>query len=164
MRHQFFATCLVGTVIAVFAACSSAKDRGSEWVDLVQRAHHELDEGRSEDAVSTERVLRAAIVEAPRDPSPRESWVIQDLHYRLAQVLLDAGEIDRAIVEVDRGLLVATAATLARANLLALRGKIFERQGNRQRAAEAFHAALLINETLMDQALAGSTEPEQRQP
>jgi tetratricopeptide (TPR) repeat protein len=158
VRHQFLTTLLVGTVLAVCTACSSPKERGSEWVDMVHRAHQRADEGATSGTLAMEPMLRAAIAEAPRNPNERERWVIQDLHYRLAQLLLDAGELERAAIEVVRGLRADDAATLARANLLALQGKAFERQGERQKAAESFHAALLINELLMDEALAGITE------
>ncbi len=161
MRHQFLATLFVGTALAVCTACSSAKERGSEWVDLVHRAHQRVDEGATSGTLAMEPILRAAIAEAPKNPNERERWVIQDLHYRLAQLLLDAGQLDRAAVEVVHGLRADDAATLARANLLALQGKTFERQGNREKAAEAFHAALLINELLMDKALVGTTESGQ---
>lgn len=161
MRHQFFAMLWVGTALAVGSACSSAKERGSEWVDLVQRAHQRVDEGATSGAPAVESILRAAIAEAPENPNERQRWLIQDLHYRLAQVLLDAGELERAAIEVGHGLRADDAATLARANLLALQGKTFERQGDRQKAAEAFHAALLINELLMDKALTGTTESAQ---
>jgi tetratricopeptide (TPR) repeat protein len=137
---------------------------------LVQRAHHSVDEYRTSDEQrssaearlhdpgSTERALRQAIAEAPDAPNTRERWVIQDLYYRLAQLLTDTGAMDRAALEIQRGLVVDAAPTLARANLLALQGKILEKQGQLEAAAKAYHAALLVNEVLMDQALSGSTE------
>lgn len=119
---------------------------------------HAWADGAERDRAATELALRTALRGAPSAPDPRQRWVIQDLYYRLAQSLLDGDAPDQAAREVDSGLAIDGARTLARANLLALQGKIEERRGNRQAAAEAFHEALLINEWLMDQALAGAAE------
>lgn len=176
MKHRFLVTCLSWAALAVCVACSSAKDRSAHWVALVQRAHHSADEYRKTDEKpsatdlaprdprSSERVLRQAISEAPEAPNVRERWVIQDLYYRLAQLLTDTGASDRAATEIERGLGIDAAPTLARANLLALHGKILEKQGELEAAARAYHAALLVNEVLMDQALNGSTEQGSGQP
>lgn len=123
----------------------------------VHSAHASAD-GEPRDRAARERALRTALRDAPSAPDPRQRWVIQDLYYRLAQTLLDGDAPDQAAHEVEKGLAIDGARTLARANLLALKGKIDERRGNRQAAAEAFHEALLINEWLMDQALAGAAE------
>lgn len=170
VKHRFLATCLIWSALAVLAACSSAKDRSAQWVALVQRAHTSTDEYRrvdenrgadnapAPDSRAAERALRQAISEAPDAPNVSERWVIQDLYYRLAQLLADHGSLEQAGSEVERGLAVEAAPTLARANLLALRGKVLEKQGQREAAARAYHEALLVNEVLMDRALNGSTE------
>lgn len=176
MKYRILATCLIWSALAAFLACSSAKDRGAHWVALVQRAHVSADEYRKgdqsrgpkdvapRDSSNIERALRQAISEAPDAPNVRERWVIQDLYYRLAQLLTDNGAMARAAVEIERGLSVDAAPTLARANLLALHGKILEKQGESEAAAKAYHAALLVNEVLMDQALNGSAEQGSGQP
>lgn len=173
MKRRFLATCLIGSAFAASLACSSAKDRSDRWMLLVQRAHHGVDEYRSGEERSsangallhsTEQALERAIAEAPSAPDVRERWVIQDLYYRLAQLLTDNGATARAVIEVERGLAVDAAPTLARANLLALHGKILEKQGEREAAAKAYHAALLVNEVLMDRALNGSAEQGSVQP
>lgn len=151
---------LAGAVLAMAAACSGSKDGG--WSDVVRRAHRTADEQTTTDVVATEQALRAAIEQAPDAPNERQRWIIQDLFYRLGQLLSDAGATDRALDEIQRGLRVADAPTLARANLLALQGKVLAKMGDRQAAAEALHAALLINEALMDLALAGASESETR--
>lgn len=164
MKHLSLALCLVCTALAVGGACSSAKDRGAHWLTLVQRAHESADDAARRNPAVTERALRQALAEAPDAPNQRERWVVQDLYYRLAQSLADTGSIDSAAAEVERGLAVDAAATLARANLLALQGKLFERRGDTEAASRAYHAALLVNEVLMDQALNGSTEPARGKP
>jgi hypothetical protein len=176
VKYRFLASCLIWSALAAVLACSSAKDRGAHWVALVQRAHLSADEYRKADATrsptevtprdssSTERALRQAISEAPDAPNLRERWVIQDLYYRLAQLLTDNAAMTRAAVEIERGLAVDAAPTLARANLLALHGKILEKQGEREAAAKAYHDALLVNEVLMDRALNGSAEEGSGQP
>ncbi len=176
MKHRFFATCLIWTALAVPTACSSAKDRGSEWLPKVQQAHSSADEyrkpsdvtiparGQAPDANAAERALRLAIAEAPGSPNERERWVLQDLHYRLAQLLADVNKENLAEPEIERGLMVDDAPTLARANLLALQGKLLEKRGELEAAARAYHAALLVNEVLMDRALNGSTERGSERP
>lgn len=164
MKHRLLALCLVCTAFGVGGACSSAKDRGAHWVTLVQRAHESADDSAQRSPAVIERALRQALSEAPDAPNQRERWVIQDLYYRLGQTLADAGALDGAATEVERGLAIDAAPTLARANLLALQGKLFERNGNTEAASRAYHAALLVNEVLMDQALNGSTEPPRGKP
>jgi len=173
VKHRFLATCLIWSALAACVACSSAKDRGAHWLTLVQRAHHSVDEYRTVQeqrgptdvtARGTERALRQAISEAPDAPNVGERWVIQDLYYRLAQLLTDTGAADSAATEVERGLAIDAAPTLARANLLALHGKLLEKRGETEAAAKAYHGALLVNEVLMDQALNGSTEQGSKQP
>lgn len=164
MKHRVLALCLVCTVLAVGGACSSAKDRGAHWVTLVQQAHERADDTTQRNPAMTERALRRALAEAPDAPNQRERWVIQDLYYRLGQILTDTGALDAATREVERGLAVDAAPTLARANLLGLQGKLFERNGDTEAASRAYHAALLVNEVLMDQALNGSTEPPRGKP
>jgi len=169
VNHRILVTWLLWAALATCGACSSAKDRGAHWVNLVQRAHHGVDEYRKTDqhsvtehnnrvADAAERAVRHALSEAPDVPNVTERWVIQDLYYRLAQLLADTGKTERAALEIERGLAVDAASTLARANLLALHGKVLEQLGNPEAAAKAYHAALLVNEVLMDQALSGGTE------
>lgn len=142
------------------AACSGTKDGG--WDDVVRRAHRTADEQRTTDVVTTEQALRRAIEQAPGTLDERQRWIVQDLYYRLGQLLLDSGAMQLALDEIERGLRVSGAPTLARANLLALQGKTLAKMGNKQAAAEALHAALLINEALMDLALTGASESETR--
>jgi tetratricopeptide (TPR) repeat protein len=151
---------LASAVLAMAAACSGTKDGG--WNDVVRRAHRTADEQRTTDVAATERALRSAIEQAPDVPDERQRWVIQDLYYRLGQLLFDVGATDRALDEIEEGLRVSEAPTLARANLVALKGKALAKLGDRQAAAEALHAALLINEALMDLALAGALGPQTR--
>lgn len=164
MKHLVLAVCLAATVLVAGAACSSAKDRGGNWVNLVQAAHRSADAASSVGLDETERALRAALASAPDAPNERERWVIQDLYYRLAQLLVDRGVQDQAEGQIAKGLQVDAAPTLARANLLALRGKVLERQGQQEAASEAYHSALLINEVLMDRALNGTGDVEPREP
>jgi hypothetical protein len=174
VKHRFLAACLISTALAVATACSSAKDRSTHWLTAVQQAHSSVDSyqatsagsgGRRSAAVdAAEQAVRAAIAQAPRAPNERERWVIQDLHYRLAQLLTDSNREHLAEPEIERGLSVEDAPTLARANLLALQGKLLERRGELEAAARAYHAALLVNEVLMDRALNGSTEREKGRP
>lgn len=157
VRTRALVTSFACIALALVAACSLPRDRDKEWVASVQSAHEQADES-ARDPGATELALRKALSEAPSDPDARQRWVIQDLYYRLAQTLLDADGLDPAAREVAAGLAIDRAPTLARANLLALQGKIAERRGDRRAAAEALHEALLINEWLMDRALAGANE------
>jgi hypothetical protein len=142
---------------------ASVEQASSEWSQRVRHAHELTDKARSE---GERRVaiaaLRQVLRDAPPPATPRVQWVLQDLQFRLALALVDNKEHESALTVVEQGLNMAQEPTLARANLLALQGKVFELQGKPGEAARALHEALLINEVLLERALEGEAEPERQ--
>lgn len=146
-------------------ACDTERAAPSEhatadWALTVREAHTLADSAQSEaERRAATSALRHAIQRAPAPGTARLRWVIQDLHFRLAQAMLDSNKPAEAQSTIEQGLAIGSEPTLARANLLALQGKIYEAQARPEQAAKSLHEALLINEALLERALEGQVEP-----
>lgn len=79
--------------------------------------------------------------------------MLQDIALRLGQVLLDERKAGEALEACARGLALGVGDELFTANLLILRGNIYEELGKPLSATEDFHRALVINEKLLHQVL-----------
>lgn len=157
----FVTFALVGQVVACnkHESAPSADDVASEWAQLVRDTHGQADRAKSDEQRRLAiQGFRKALETAPQPVNARLQWVIQDLHFRLAQALMDTSQLSEAELAIARGLAVSTEPTVARANLLALQGKVYEAQGKPEQAARALHDALLINEVLFERALEGEVE------
>lgn len=155
------------TLVGVGSACkehetrSNAEHAPSDWGVRVREAHELADHAKSAQQRTIAIVaLRKVLQQTPDATTAQLRWVQQDLHFRLAQALFDDGELEDANIVIIAGLQVSSEPTVALANLLALQGKVLEAQGKSEQAAAVLHDALLINELLMERALAGEGERE----
>jgi predicted negative regulator of RcsB-dependent stress response len=78
---------------------------------------------------------------------------LQDVAFRLGQVMLDEKKPGEALDVCTRGLALGEHEDLFTANLLILRGNIQQELGKPSAAAEDFHQALVINEKLLHKVL-----------
>jgi tetratricopeptide (TPR) repeat protein len=152
---------LVGQVVACnkHDSAPNVDNVASEWTQLVRDAHGQADRAKSDEQRRLAiQGFRKALQTAPQPANARLQWVIQDLYFRLAQALVDSRELSEAEAAIVRGLAVSAEPSVARANLLALQGKVYEAQGKPEQAARVLHDALLINEVLFERALQGEVE------
>lgn len=134
-------------------------EQSAQWANAVRDAHKRADDATTQtqrnDAITA---LRNAVQAAPPPNSAKRQWALQDLHFRLAQTLVDDGQLREAQVVIAQGLQLTPEPSVTRANLLALQGKVYELEGKAEQAARALHEALLINEVLLEQALEGKVD------
>jgi predicted negative regulator of RcsB-dependent stress response len=78
---------------------------------------------------------------------------LQDVAFRLGQVMLDEKKPGQALEVCGRGLALGERDDLFTANLLILRGNIQQELGKPSAAAGDFHQALVINEKLLHKVL-----------
>lgn len=141
--HAVALVCLLG---------SGCDDGARSWIADVRADSEAAEAGdRGEAIEALERLLAR---EVPDGVAQEDARVVrQDAHERLAQLLLEAGDLERARRVVERGLLLGERDDVFTANLLTLRGRIFEAQGRDHEAAREYHRALRIHEALLDRAL-----------
>jgi predicted negative regulator of RcsB-dependent stress response len=87
------------------------------------------------------------------DSSQFGRQALQDIAFRLGQVMLDEKQPGEALEACTRGLELGEQDDLFTANLLILRGHIRQELGKTLSAAEDFHRALVINEELLHKVL-----------
>lgn len=147
---------------ALLAAGCSSGDSAARWVEQVQSVSAEADRalaaGEGDAARSAlERLLR---LDAPRSVAADDARVVaQDAAWRLALLALESGAPEDALRWADDGLARGRTADLFQANLLAARGRAYEALGRDADAARDYHAALLVNEALLNDLLT-STQKE----
>jgi predicted negative regulator of RcsB-dependent stress response len=78
---------------------------------------------------------------------------LQDVAFRLGQVMLEEKKPGEALDACTRGLALGEQDDLFTANLLILRGNILQELGKPLPAAEDFHRALVINQELLHKVL-----------
>lgn len=88
-----------------------------------------------------------------REPTYYGRQVLQDIAFRLGQVMLDEKKTGEAMEACARGLALGERDDLFTANLLILRGHVLQELGKPVPAAEDFHKALVINEKLLGRVL-----------
>lgn len=145
-------------LLALLTACSSS-DQAARWVEAVERGTAEADEAlASGDVAAAQAALEGVVrLEAPRSVAPDDARVVaQDAAWRLTLLTLDTPS--EALRWADMGLSRGGAGDLFHANLLSARGAALEALGRDVEAARDYHAALLINDALVDQALARAKE------
>jgi hypothetical protein len=131
-------------------------DDVAPWLDQMKSTHAAADRLLAENDIGQARdVLTASWnAEAPAGIAVADVRAIrQDVAYRLAELGLAANHPDAAMMWADRGLALGQDDTVMTANLLMLRGRLFERLGQPQKAVADLHAALLINEKLLARTL-----------
>jgi hypothetical protein len=152
---------LAGLVLVGLLAlgCSRYPAHGdSPWLDDASSRHARADEQLASGDVPAARDTLRSIVHgrAPADISDDDRRVVlQDTYFRLAKLDLDGGDPRGALANADHGLGVGRADDLFVANLLVVRGAAHEALGESPAAVEDYHQALVINDRLLAQTLAG---------
>ena len=149
----------VGLLLVAAACASDGSSQAVQQSSLVARAHETADAAQTptERKHARQAVQKALQALADEPDSVSAQWLRQDLLFRLGQLHLDDGHLVPALSAADMGLSLGRTTTVATANLLVLKGKVLEARGHSQRASDAYHEALLINEALFSTAL-GETE------
>lgn len=131
-------------------------DSAATWITDVggDSARAEAAEQRGDSAAAMEALERLLDRDVPGDIAEDDARVVrQDAHERLARLLFEAGDPERARAEVERGLELGEREDVFTANLLTLRGEIREAAGEDRSAAEDYHRALRIHEALLERVL-----------
>ena len=133
----------------------------SRWVAEAERRHALADQQLQAGNASAAREALRGIVDgrAPADiPADDRRAVLQDTYFRLAELDLDAHDPKGALADAERGLALGRTPDLFVANLLVVRGAAHEALDEGAAAATDYHAALMINDRLLAEALHGSTD------
>ena len=152
---------LAGLALAGLLALGCSRDVShgdSRWLDNASSRHALADEQLASGNVPAARDTLLSIVHgrAPADISADERRVVlQDTYFRLAKLDLDAGDARGALANTDHGLGLGRADDVFVANLLVVRGAAHEALGAGPAAVEDYHEALVINDRLLAQTLAG---------
>lgn len=132
------------------------EDGARMWIAEVsaESAAAQAAEARGDRAAALEALGRLLDREVPGEVAEEDARVVrQDAHERRARLFFEAGDLDRAGVEVDRGLSLGQHEDVFTANLLTWRGRIREASGQDREAARDYHRALRIHEALLDRVL-----------
>jgi predicted negative regulator of RcsB-dependent stress response len=141
-------------------SCARSESQGQAALEQARSAHSAADRALDEgEPARAKQELSQALSRLGESKGEQAVWMRQDLLARLAQLELDAGNASAALEVAGRALELGQEPSVPLATLHVLRGRAFEAQGDKKSAALAYHQALLINQSLMDQAL--GTEPSQ---
>jgi tetratricopeptide (TPR) repeat protein len=148
---------LVATLLALLAlsGCAPAEEQPLAWVTRMS-----VLQGQATMAMANNDVQRAlqALTDiadgaAPPSIAPADLRVIrQDACYQLGLLTYRQGDPELARRWVEQGLHLGRANDLFTANLLTLRGQLFQIQGRDAEAVNDYHAALVINEGLLNES------------
>lgn len=139
-------------VLALLAACSRApQDWSVIAADEHARADRLIDLG---DRAAARATLESILDTAPTSGAADTRRVLlQDTHFRLARLALDAHDPALAARHADAGLALGGGDDLFVANLLVARGAAHEALGQAAEALAAYQRALRINEALLQHTL-----------
>jgi len=158
--------CMALLVFSLFLGpgCSHKAD-SLGWVNRARDANLRADQAlrqndRPSAIASLQKVVETGVPAGVADLDARA--VRQDACFRLASIELDADRPVEALRWSDRGLELGRGHDLFTANLLVTRGRALQMRGREEEAAKDYHRALLINESLLDQAL--GPKPERNLP
>jgi hypothetical protein len=142
------------------AVCCSREPPGARWFDSVQESSGLAEERLAAGDVAGAREALDAGLAVPPAGAPSEDvrLVHRDLLYRLAMLDLESKRFAEARQGADRGLAFGRETNVFTANLLVVRGKALEGEGDASGASRDYHEALLINERLLGAALTEESE------
>lgn len=128
------------------------------WLAPLQRAHQLADSATTpvlrQDALTAfDRALTSLPAASSAGFTAGQIWIRQDALARTAELELELGHPDRAVLRADRALELGSAASVPVATLHTVRGRAFEASGDTEGAVGAYHAALIVNQQLMERAL-----------
>ena len=158
--HRCITIALLFTVLA--SACSRM-DGSSQWIRQAHDANLRADRAiRRGDGQSARMALVASLDQpVPGTVNPEDSRMVkQDMYFRLSLVEMEDHRPEEALEWAKRGLALGQQQDLFTANLYVAMGRAQEALGREAQAAEVYHLALKINETLLERTL----EPEKEQP
>jgi hypothetical protein len=147
----------LAAIVALSGAGCARAPRGDAWAAAAGAAHRQADRLLDSGDIAGARALLRSIVEAGaagKHPGAARRLALQDTYFRLARLALAARDAGEAHADADAGLAYGTTPHVFVANLLVARGAAREAEGDARGAAEDYHRALLMNETLLDGALA----------
>jgi tetratricopeptide (TPR) repeat protein len=146
------------TFALLLALCGLACSRAPaptppSLADQHARVDELLQLGRLSDAERQLDSMWRTLPESQELSSRLRGQALQDVAFRLGQVMLDEKKTAEALEVCTRGLALGEHDDLFTANLLILRGNIQQELGKSLAAAEDFHQALVINEKLLQKVL-----------
>jgi tetratricopeptide (TPR) repeat protein len=150
-------------LLLLLAPACSLRDGSSQWIRQAQDANLEADRAiRRGDGESARKALVASLDQpVPPTVNPQDIRMVkQDMCFRLSLVEMEDKKPEKALEWARHGLSLGQEQDLFTANLYVAMGNAHEALGREAQAAEAYHLALKINETLLNQTL----EPEKEQP
>ncbi|HEX7599278.1 MAG TPA: hypothetical protein VF518_13765 [Polyangia bacterium] len=144
---------VVALLLALCALACSRAPAPRSLMDQHKRVDEMIDVGYLAGAErQLDRMWRTDRRNNPR-PSGLGRQVLQDIAFRLGLVMLDEKKPGEALEACTRGLALGEKDDLFTANLLILRGHIWQEMGKSLSAAEDFHQALVINEKLLHEVI-----------
>jgi len=152
----------VALVLVLSTSACSLKDGSSQWISQARDANLEADRAiRRGDTQSARTALVASLEQpVPDTVNPEDSRMVkQDMCFRLSLVEMEAKHPEKALLWAREGLSLGQQQDLFTANLYVAMGSAHEALGQEAQAAEAYHLALVINETLLNQTLENEETP-----
>jgi len=123
------------------------------WLDSLRAAHSQTDAAVTrEERKAALRSLEQVLGDIP-PVGAGAVWAKQDVASRVARLHLALGDPNQALGAARSGLEVSSAPSVAVADLLWLEGQALESLNRKSEAIEAYHQALVVNETLMKRSL-----------
>ncbi len=124
------------------------------WLGPVRAAHQLADAADSPAARQLAiEAIDAALAGIDVGAGPAVRWVEQDLLARSAQLWLDSEQPSRALAACASGLELSEEVSVPAATLWMVQGKAHEQLGDKARAVESYHRALVMNQELMNRSL-----------
>ncbi len=157
MRRCYTITLL----LALLGSACSRMDGSSRWIRQAHQANLDADRAiRRGDTESARKALVASLEQpVPDTVNPHDSRMVkQDMCFRLSLVEMEENRHEQALEWARHGLALGQRQDLFTANLYVAMGSAQEALGQEVQAAEAYHQALKINETLLNQALVSEEE------
>jgi tetratricopeptide (TPR) repeat protein len=147
-------------IVLLLSSCSRSPSSGrQDWGAELLAKHAEVDRLLERgDTKGARRTLLDVEKRLQRTQRPSTDGKLlqearKDTYFRLARLDLEEKNFETALRHCEAGLQLGSDEDLFTANLLALRGTIRQELGQNLTAAEDFHQALLINESLLKRAL-----------
>jgi tetratricopeptide (TPR) repeat protein len=152
----------VALLLALLTPGCSRLDGSNRWISQAREANLEADRAiRRGDTQSARTALVASLQQpVPDTVNPTDSRMVkQDMYFRLSLVEMEAKRPEKALQWARHGLSLGQEQDLFTANLYVAMGSAHEALGQEAQAAEAYHLALKINETLLNQTLENEETP-----
>ena len=144
---------VMALLLALFGATCSRAPEPRSLADEHARVDELLRVGELGRAERELDGMWRALRQAHAESTAFGQQALQDVAFRLGQVMLDEKKPGEALEVCTRGLALGEPDDLFTAYLLILRGTIHQELGKSSAAADDFHQALVINEKLLQKVL-----------